>query len=234
MTWYRLMRTDRSLLLHFTATTGHLYTAERTIAGQEKHLLMAAADFCLVPSRFEPCGLVDIEFGWHGALSVGHSTGGLGKMPGVYYIAESLAKKHMSAKLVRAVSSALQLSQDERHAMMLQALGSTFPVDRMMEQYSTAWQDLQAAATDATLAASSTGRPAGSAAAAAPVTATPGTASVAVTSDALQRYAAEPGQRSFYNTWWLKRNTLNPTAYQAHKVMLWACLFYGNGNVHSS
>ena len=25
---------------------------------------MLAADFCLCPSRFEPCGLVDIEFGW--------------------------------------------------------------------------------------------------------------------------------------------------------------------------
>jgi alpha-1,3-glucan synthase len=45
-------------------------------------MLLAAADFCLVPSRFEPCGLVDIEFGWNGALMIGHDTGGLGKMPG--------------------------------------------------------------------------------------------------------------------------------------------------------
>lgn len=27
---------------------------------------MDAADFCLIPSRFEPCGLVDVEMGWNG------------------------------------------------------------------------------------------------------------------------------------------------------------------------
>lgn len=52
------------------------------VAGDEKNMLLAATDFCLVPSRFEPCGLVDIEFGWNGALIIGHDTGGLGKMPG--------------------------------------------------------------------------------------------------------------------------------------------------------
>lgn len=34
------------------------------VAGQEKELLLQATDFCLLPSRFEPCGLVDVEFGW--------------------------------------------------------------------------------------------------------------------------------------------------------------------------
>lgn len=35
--------------------------------------------------RYEPCGLVDIEFGWMGSLIIGHETGGLGKMPGFYF-----------------------------------------------------------------------------------------------------------------------------------------------------
>lgn len=35
-----------------------------------------AADFFLCPSRFEPCGLADIEFGWLGAVMIGHNTGG--------------------------------------------------------------------------------------------------------------------------------------------------------------
>jgi len=52
------------------------------VAGDEKHLLLTASDFCVIPSRFEPCGLVDIEFGWNGGLIIGHDTGGLGKMPG--------------------------------------------------------------------------------------------------------------------------------------------------------
>jgi hypothetical protein len=34
------------------------------ITGAAKDRLVLAADFCLCPSRFEPCGLVDIEFGW--------------------------------------------------------------------------------------------------------------------------------------------------------------------------
>jgi len=46
-------------------------------------------------NRFEPCGLVDIEFGWNGALIVGHDTGGLGKMPGVYYKVQSSAQVRM-------------------------------------------------------------------------------------------------------------------------------------------
>jgi len=38
------------------------------VAGPEKELLLQATDFCLLPSRFEPCGLVDVEFGWVSAL----------------------------------------------------------------------------------------------------------------------------------------------------------------------
>ena len=41
---------------------------------EEKRLLMRAADFVLLPSRFEPCGLVDVEFGWQGALGCGFAT----------------------------------------------------------------------------------------------------------------------------------------------------------------
>ena len=40
--------------------------------------LKFAADFCLMPSRDEPFGYVDVEFAWHGALLVGAQAGGLG------------------------------------------------------------------------------------------------------------------------------------------------------------
>jgi hypothetical protein len=46
------------------------------VAGELRELLWRAADWCLCPSRFEPCGLVDIEFGWNGGLIIGHNTGG--------------------------------------------------------------------------------------------------------------------------------------------------------------
>lgn len=45
------------------------------IAGVEKDELIMAADFFLCPSRFEPCGLADIEMGWMGAVMIGHGTG---------------------------------------------------------------------------------------------------------------------------------------------------------------
>jgi alpha-1,3-glucan synthase len=55
---------------------GRVYAGERVISGAEKCVVLAAADFCLMPSRFEPSGLVDLEFGWNGAVVVGHQTGG--------------------------------------------------------------------------------------------------------------------------------------------------------------
>ncbi|CAK0867763.1 unnamed protein product [Prorocentrum cordatum] len=51
--------------------------------------LRFAADFCLMPSRDEPFGYVDVEFAWCGALVVGAQAGGLGKVPGFYYVAQN-------------------------------------------------------------------------------------------------------------------------------------------------
>ena len=41
------------------------------------HRLFAAADLALVPSRFEPCGLVQMYAQRYGALPVARATGGL-------------------------------------------------------------------------------------------------------------------------------------------------------------
>ena len=41
------------------------------------HLLLAAADYLLVPSRFEPCGLVALYALRYGAVPVTTATGGL-------------------------------------------------------------------------------------------------------------------------------------------------------------
>lgn len=39
--------------------------------------LIAASDFCLMPSRFEPCGLVQMQAQRYGSLPIAHATGGL-------------------------------------------------------------------------------------------------------------------------------------------------------------
>jgi starch synthase len=39
--------------------------------------IVAASDFCLMPSRYEPCGLVQMQAQRYGALPIAHATGGL-------------------------------------------------------------------------------------------------------------------------------------------------------------
>ena len=41
------------------------------------HRLVAASDFFLMPSRFEPCGLTQMQAQRYGALPIAHATGGL-------------------------------------------------------------------------------------------------------------------------------------------------------------
>jgi starch synthase len=49
----------------------------RAASEQLVHRIFAAADFALVPSRFEPCGLVQMYAQRYGALPVARATGGL-------------------------------------------------------------------------------------------------------------------------------------------------------------
>jgi starch synthase len=49
----------------------------RAAPEQLVHRMFAAADIALVPSRFEPCGLVQMYAQRYGALPVAHATGGL-------------------------------------------------------------------------------------------------------------------------------------------------------------
>jgi len=54
-------------------------------------LLSHPADFFFCPSRFEPCGLADIEFGWMGAVQIGHSTGVYGWLGTAAWAAQTAA-----------------------------------------------------------------------------------------------------------------------------------------------
>lgn len=53
-------------------------------------LILAGGDFCLMPSRFEPCGLVDYEASLLGTLVIGRATGGLPKVRHCAYLYEWL------------------------------------------------------------------------------------------------------------------------------------------------
>jgi glycogen synthase len=53
-------------------------------------LILAGGDFCLIPSRFEPCGLVDYEASLLGNIVIGRATGGLTKVRHCAYLYEWL------------------------------------------------------------------------------------------------------------------------------------------------
>jgi glycogen synthase len=53
-------------------------------------LILAGGDFTLVPSRFEPCGLVDYEASLLGNIVIGRATGGLTKVAHCGYLYEWL------------------------------------------------------------------------------------------------------------------------------------------------
>jgi starch synthase len=53
-------------------------------------LILAGGDFSLIPSRFEPCGLVDYEASLVGNIVIGRATGGLTKVRECAYLYEWL------------------------------------------------------------------------------------------------------------------------------------------------
>jgi len=42
-----------------------------------EHRILGASDFCLMPSRYEPCGLTQMHAQRYGTLPIAHATGGL-------------------------------------------------------------------------------------------------------------------------------------------------------------
>ena len=98
---------------------------------------MQATDFFLCPSRFEPCGLADLEFAFAGGVCVGHRTGGLGKIPGFYFEEDLDNTLVLSAGLQRCMEQAMQASWDEIHALAEEAAAKEFPPEKQVQRYNT-------------------------------------------------------------------------------------------------
>ncbi|CAL1160984.1 unnamed protein product [Cladocopium goreaui] len=109
------------------------------------------ADFCLMPSRDEPFGYVDIEFAWRGAITVGAQSGGLGKVPGFYYVQQNRENlSRLRRELRTAVRRAMQASQKTLRDMSARAMESSFPLIEWQESLMDAYKALQPGCADLT------------------------------------------------------------------------------------
>lgn len=88
-------------------------------------LILAGSDFCLIPSRFEPCGLVDYEASLLGTIVIGRRIGGLSKVADVAYLYDWLDVGDVAgeteaflSQIVTAVN--VYREQPQKHAVLMQ------------------------------------------------------------------------------------------------------------------
>ena len=101
------------------------------------HQIYAGADALLIPSRFEPCGLIQMIAMKYGTLPIAHAVGGLKDTiqdgtNGFLY------REYESKALVRAVERAYEVhkeSQSGWSGMIGKAMEADFSLDRSAQEY---------------------------------------------------------------------------------------------------
>jgi glycogen synthase len=88
-------------------------------------LILAGGDFCLIPSRFEPCGLVDYEASLLGNVVIGRATGGLTKVRHCAYLYDWLDISDRAGEAAAffaqiAAAIATYRQAPDRHAALVQ------------------------------------------------------------------------------------------------------------------
>jgi glycogen synthase len=112
------------------------------------HLMMAGADFLLVPSRFEPCGLVALAGLRYGAVPLGTATGGLGDVvtPAVGYRLLNPGPEGDTGSFRKALRSLVNTVQDAAAEYGSPAhearRAAAMAVDVSWQQPCAAWEQL--------------------------------------------------------------------------------------------
>lgn len=108
------------------------------------HKIYEASDFILIPSRFEPCGLIQMISMYFGTLPIARRTGGL-----IDSIKDHhngfLFDEYTSESMEMAFNKAIEIwSQDKcrYQAMMLEALRSDFTWERSAREYLNLYEKL--------------------------------------------------------------------------------------------
>jgi len=104
-------------------------------------LIFAGGDFALVPSKFEPCGLVDYEASLLGTVVIGRHTGGLAKVRHCGYLYEWLDKSDAAGEahaFFRAIQAAIGVYRHDsgRHDYLMRtAMGLNAGWEASAAQY---------------------------------------------------------------------------------------------------
>lgn len=91
-------------------------------------LILAGSDFCLAPSRFEPCGLVDYEASLLGSVVIGRRVGGLAKVDAVAYLYDWLdvgdvaGEAHAFLNRIKEAVTLLRTAPTQHVALMQKAM----------------------------------------------------------------------------------------------------------------
>ncbi|WP_266170801.1 glycogen/starch synthase [Dyella subtropica] len=102
--------------------------------------ILLAADFTIIPSKFEPFGLTDIEFSRYGAIVVARRTGGLGKVRnGLYYAWEDTTDVEGEIETLKAlvaqVMNKLRHKADEMRELSHRARQENFSWSAAFSEY---------------------------------------------------------------------------------------------------
>ncbi|GAB3033590.1 hypothetical protein GCM10027285_15600 [Oleiagrimonas citrea] len=107
---------------------------------QTRKDILLAADFTVIPSKFEPFGLTDIEFSRYGAIVIARRTGGLGKVRnGFYYDWEDTSdvegEIEVLKNLLKNVLHKLRHQRDELRTLSHRARREDFSWSSAFSEY---------------------------------------------------------------------------------------------------
>lgn len=104
-------------------------------------LILAGSDFTLIPSRFEPCGLVDYEASVLGTVVIAHRVGGLAKVQNCAYLYDWLdvgdpaGEAEVFFQKIREALTVYYTDPEAHRRLVLRAMALDAGWERSAEQY---------------------------------------------------------------------------------------------------
>ena len=128
-------------LRHLAAAYPDRVVAEFAFTDRLEHRLLAGADFLLMPSLYEPCGLTQMRAQRYGAIPIARAVGGL-RDSVVDRETGFLFEEYSPAALDAAIQRVLEAYADQRRwrALMRRAMARSFGWDEPMACYAALYR----------------------------------------------------------------------------------------------